>query len=71
MTHEEMEAVRIACADVVRLLRNMSEALATASNATQLCAQAAEEIERDLIAISALLEAEDHRDAMTPNPAHS
>jgi hypothetical protein len=61
-----VEAVRTACADVVRLLRNMSEALAAASNATRLCAEAAEGIERDLIAISALLETdEDHPHAMT------
>ena len=54
MTPEEVEAVRTACADLVRLLRNMSEALAAASNATRMCAEAAdlcaaavEEIERD------------------------
>jgi hypothetical protein len=72
MTFEEVEAVRTACADLVRLLRNMSEALAAASNATRLCAEAAEGIERDLIAISALLETdEDHPHAMTRTPTHS
>ena len=72
MTPEEVEAVRTACANLVRLLRNMSEALAAASNATRLCAEAAEGIEYDLIAISALLEAdEDHPHAMTRTPPHS
>jgi hypothetical protein len=72
MTFEEVEAVRTACADLVRLLRNMSEALAAASNATRLCAEAAEGIERDLIAISALLEPdEDHPHAMTRIPTCS
>jgi hypothetical protein len=55
MTPDEAEAVRTACADLVRLLRNMSEAPDAASNATRLCAEAAEGIERDLIAIAALL----------------
>jgi hypothetical protein len=72
MTLEEVQAVRTACADLVRLLRNMSEALTAASNVTRLCAEAAEGIERDLIAISALLEAdEDHALAMTRTPPHS
>ena len=72
MTPEEAEAVRTACAELVRLLRNMSDALAVASDATRLCAEAAEGIERDLIAISALLEAdEDHPHAMTRPPTHS
>lgn len=71
MTPEEVEAVRTACANLVRLLRNMSEALAAASNATRLCAEAAEGIECDLIAISTLLETdEDHPHAMTRTPPH-
>ena len=72
MTSEEVEAVRTACADVVRLLRNMSEALAAASNATRLCAEAAEGMQRDPIAISALLETDEgHPHAMTRTPTHS
>jgi hypothetical protein len=58
MTADEAEAVRTACADLARLLRNMSEALGAASNATQLCAEAAEGIERDLVTISMLVESE-------------
>jgi hypothetical protein len=45
MTSEEAEAVRTACADLVRLLR-----------ATRMCAEAAKGIERDLISIAALVE---------------
>jgi hypothetical protein len=63
MTPEEVEAVRTACADLVRLLRNMSEALTAASNATRMCAEAAgvcaaavEEIERDPSSIAAVVE---------------
>jgi hypothetical protein len=56
MTSKEAEAVRSACADLVRLLHNMSEALAAASNATRLCAEATEGIERDLISIATLVE---------------
>ena len=54
MTSEEAEAVRTACAELVRLLRNMSDALAAASNATRMCAEAA-----DLTAISALVNSDD------------
>jgi hypothetical protein len=57
MTTEEAEAVRTACAEV-RLLQNMSEALAGASKATRMCAEAADAVERDLVAISALVEAD-------------
>jgi hypothetical protein len=59
MTSEEVEAVRTACAELVRVLRNMSDALAAASKATRLCAEAAEAVERDLIAISALVKSDD------------
>jgi hypothetical protein len=59
MTIEEAEAGRTACAQLVRLLRNMSDALAVASNATRMCAEAAEAVERDLIAISALVNSDD------------
>jgi hypothetical protein len=55
MTSEEAEAVRTACDELVRLLRNMSDALAVASNATRMCAEAAEAVERDLTAIAALV----------------
>jgi len=55
MTIEEAEAVRTACAELVRLLQNMSEALAVASNANRMCAEAAKAVERDLATISALL----------------
>jgi hypothetical protein len=37
----------------------MSDALAAASKATRLCAEAAEAVERDLIAISALVKSDD------------
>jgi hypothetical protein len=65
MTSEEVEAVRTACADLVRLLRHMSEALAAASNATRMCAEAAEVVERDLVTISVLVESDEdlHTDA--------
>jgi hypothetical protein len=63
VTPEEVEAVRTACARLVRLLRNMSEALTAASNATRLCAEAAdvcasavEEVERDPSSIAILVE---------------
>jgi len=56
MTPEEMEVVHVACADLLRLLRNMSEALGAASAATRMCAEAAKGIERDLIAIATLVE---------------
>ena len=59
MTSEEAEAVRTACAELVRLLRNMSDALAVASNATRMCAEAAEVVERDLSAISALVNSDE------------
>jgi hypothetical protein len=59
MTAEEADAVRTACAELVRLLSNMSEALANASRATRMCAEAAEAVERDLIAISALVNSDD------------
>jgi hypothetical protein len=59
MTSEEAEAIRTACAELVRVLRNMSEALATASKATRMCAEGAAAVERDIVAISALVEAND------------
>jgi hypothetical protein len=58
MTTEEADAIRGTCAELVRMLHNMSEALATASKATRMCAEAAEVVERDLIAISALVESD-------------
>jgi hypothetical protein len=59
MTTEEAEAIRTACIELVRLLQNMSEALAIASNATRMCAEAAQAIEHDLVTISALVEEDD------------
>jgi hypothetical protein len=59
MTTEEAEAIRTACSELVSLLQNMSEALATASNATRMCAEAAQAIEHDLVTISALVEEDD------------
>jgi hypothetical protein len=64
MTTEEAEAIRTACIELVRLLQNMSEALAIASNATRMCAEAAQAIERDLVTISALVEEDDASYAM-------
>jgi hypothetical protein len=71
MAPEEVEAVRTACADLVGLLRHMSEALAAASNAMRMCVEAAEVVERDLIAISALVESDEDRPHTERTPTHA